>query len=330
MNVNRWLNRQEPYWQRLSLLLEQAERQGMQKLSASEVQELSGLYRKICADLSRARTHQVGSVVVEQLTSLTQRSYTQIYQGKRQQSGAEFLAFYRWGFPEIVRETLAYTAVATAIALLGAMMGWWYAWKDPVFLSVTVPASVLQSVQERDELWMGSIVGVEPMASSNIMQNNISVTIAAFAGGIVFGVPTAFLMWSNGLNIGAIATLVAKYSLSYPFWAFVWPHGALELPAIFLSGGAGLLLASAILMPGRYRRLDMLRLNGDKAIQLMFGVVPMLTIAGVIEGFFSPSPTIPSALKYLTGLIILSCLIVYLGFSKRPEILTEGSKLSQR
>lgn len=319
MDIKRWLKRHEPYWQRLGALLKQAETQGMRHFTAAEVQEFSSLYRKVSADLSRARTHQVGAVVLEQLTSLTQRSYTQIYQGKRQQSWSDLWAFYRWGFPEVVRETLPYIAISTAIAILGGLIGWWYAWRDPSFLPLIVPSHILNLVQKKGELWMGSIVGIEPMASSGIMRNNISVSISAFAGGMLAGTWTTFILWNNGLSFGAISTLVAQHNLSYPFWAFVWPHGALELPAIFFSGGAGLLLGRAILFPGQYRRLDLLRLNGGKAIQLMFGVVPMLVIAGVIEGFFSPAPAVPAALKYLFGLSLLAGLILYLSLSRRPR-----------
>jgi uncharacterized membrane protein SpoIIM required for sporulation len=318
MDVKQWLNRQEPNWQRLIALLNRAEKKGMKQLSAPEVQELSSLYRKVSSDLSRARTHEVGSVVVDQLTNLTMRSYTQIYQGGRRQNWRDVLEFYLRGFPAVVRETFPYIAVSTAICLLGALVGWWFGWRDPSFLPMVIPEHILHLVQDEGKLWMSSIVGIEPMASSNIMQNNISVTILAFAGGMTAGIFTTFLLWTNGLSIGAIATLVGKYHLAYPFWAFVLPHGALELPAIFISGGAGLLLAKAIVFPGQYRRKDQLKLLGGKAIQLMFGVVPMLFMAGIIEGFFSPSPVVPSSLKYLVGTVLFSMLVIYL--SSRPTI----------
>jgi uncharacterized membrane protein SpoIIM required for sporulation len=318
MDVKQWLNRQEPNWQRLIALLNRAEKKGMKQLSAPEVQELSSLYRKVSSDLSRARTHEVGSVVVDQLTNLTMRSYTQIYQGGRRQNWRDVLGFYLRGFPAVVRETFPYIAVSTAICLLGALVGWWFGWRDPSFLPMVIPERILHLVQDEGKLWMSSIVGIEPMASSNIMQNNISVTILAFAGGMTAGIFTTFLLWNNGLSIGAIATLVGKYHLAYPFWAFVLPHGALELPAIFISGGAGLLLAKAIVFPGQYRRRDQLKLLGGKAIQLMFGVVPMLFMAGIIEGFFSPSPVVPSSLKYLVGTVLFSLLVIYL--SSRPTI----------
>ena len=158
---------------------------------------------------------------------------------------------------------------------------------------------------------MGSIVGIEPLASSGIMINNLSVSFAAIAGGISAGIYTIFIMAFNGLSISVIATLVGQNNLAYPFWAFVFPHGALELPAIFLAGGAGLLIGKAMVFPGKYRRLDAIKRNGSKAAQLLFGIVPMLIIAGAIEGFFSPNPAVPNPIKYLTGIGLFCCLFAY-------------------
>lgn len=111
----------------------------------------------------------------------------------------------------------------------------------------------------------------------------------------------------------AIAALVGQNNLAYPFWAFVFPHGSLELPAIFLAGGAGLLIAKAILFPGRYLRIDALKINGLQAAQLVFGIVPMLVIAGAIEGFFSPSPIVPEPVKYMVGMVLFWLLFIYCG-----------------
>jgi uncharacterized membrane protein SpoIIM required for sporulation len=113
------------------------------------------------------------------------------------------------------------------------------------------------------------------------------------------------------LLIGTIAALVAQNNLSIPFWAFVFPHGALELPAIFLSGGAGLLIAKALLLPGPYRRVDAFKLYGPQVAQLVYGIVPMLVIAGTIEGFISPNPNLPNGLKYLLGTLIFLGLLLY-------------------
>lgn len=311
MNIQRWIGRREPNWKRLDVLLKQVEKKGLKSLQALEIMELASLYRSVSADLARARTNHVGNTLIQHLQKLTSRSYSQIYQGSRRQEWRAVVEFCRWGFPALVQQTFGYIAAATGIFLVGALIAWWYAWNDPVFMSIVVPESLIEKVRDRHELWMGSIVGWEPLASSGIMINNLKVSFAAVAGGITAGVFTVYILVFNGLLIGAIATLVGQNNLAYPFWAFVLPHGSLELPAIFLAGGAGLLIARAILFPGKYRRMDALKYYGSQAAQLVFGIVPMLIIASTIEGFFSPSPAIPDPIKYLAGIGIFTLLVMY-------------------
>ena len=311
MNIQRWIARREPNWQRLDALLRQIEKKGLKSLRAAEIRELASLYRSVAADLARARTQQIGNTLIQSLQSLTTRAYTQIYQGSRRQEWQAILEFYRWGLPFIVQKTFAYIAGATALFLLGALVAWWYSWQNPSFMSLIVPESLITKVRDEHKLWMGSIVGIEPLASSSIMINNLSVSFGAVAGGITAGAYTVYLMVFNGLLIGAVGTLVGQNNLAYPFWAFVLPHGSLELPAIFFAGGAGFLLARAILFPGKYRRGDALKFYGSQAVQLIFGIVPMLVIAGAIEGFFSPNPSIPDAIKYLAGMGLFVFLVMY-------------------
>ncbi|MBD2595519.1 stage II sporulation protein M [Nostoc spongiaeforme FACHB-130] len=311
MNIQRWITRREPNWQRLDALLKQVEKKGLKSTNAGEIRELASLYRSVTADLARARTQQIGQTLIQSLQILTTRGYTQIYQGSRRQEWRAALEFYRWGLPLVVQQTFPYIALATGLFLLGAVVGWWYAWQDPTFMSLVVPQRLISQVRDEHKLWMGSIVGVEPLASSSIMINNLSVSFGAVAGGITAGLYTTYLMVFNGLLIGAVGTLVGQNNLAYPFWAFVFPHGALELPAIFFAGGAGILLARAILFPGKYRRGDALKFYSFQAAQLVFGIVPMLIIAGTIEGFFSPNPNVPDPIKYLAGLGLFVFLVLY-------------------
>lgn len=311
MNIQRWIARREPNWQRLDALLRQIEKKGLKSLRAAEIRELASLYRSVAADLARARTQQIGNTLIQSLQSLTTRAYTQIYQGSRRQEWQSILEFYRWGLPSVVQKSFVYIAVATALFLLGALVAWWYSWQNPSFMPLIVPESLITKVRDEHKLWMGSIVGVEPLASSGIAINNLSVSFGAVAGGMTAGAYTAYLMVFNGLLIGAVSTLVGQNNLAYPFWAFVFPHGSLELPAIFFAGGAGFLLARAILFPGKYRRGDALKFYGYQAVQLVFGIVPMLIIAGAIEGFFSPNPNVPDAIKYLAGIGLFILLVLY-------------------
>ncbi|MBD2434246.1 hypothetical protein CEN44_15065 [Fischerella muscicola CCMEE 5323] len=317
MNIQRWIARREANWLRLEALLKQVEKKGLKSLPASEIRELASLYRSVSADLARARTQQVGNMLIQNLQLLTTRAYTQIYQGSRRQEWQAVLQFYSWGLPSIIQQTFPYIAFATGLFLLGALVAWWYAWQDPSFMSLIVPESMIIKVRDEHELWMGSIVGIEPLASSNIMINNLSVSFGAVAGGITAGAYTAFLMLFNGLLIGAVGTLVGQNNLAYPFWAFVFPHGSIELPAIFFAGGAGFLIGKALLFPGKYRRAEALKFYGSLAVQLVFGIVPMLIIAGTIEGFFSPNPRVPLPLKYLVGMGLFMFLVWYSNRKKK-------------
>lgn len=311
MNVQRWIAKQEPNWKRLDNLLQKVEKKGIKSLSAIEIKDLASLYRSVSADLARARTNKISAVLTQDLQKLTSRSYNQIYQGSHRQEWQAIKEFYLWKFPQLVQENWLYIAIATGIFWLAGVIGWWYAWHDPAFISITVPSPLIHKVRDQGELWMGSIVGIEPLASSGIMINNLSVSFAAIAGGISAGIYTIFIMAFNGLSISVIATLVGQNNLAYPFWAFVFPHGALELPAIFFAGGAGLLIGKAMVFPGDYRRIDTIKRNGSKAAQLLFGIVPMLVIAGVIEGFFSPNPAVPNPIKYLAGIGLFCGLVAY-------------------
>jgi uncharacterized membrane protein SpoIIM required for sporulation len=322
MNIQRWIARREASWRRLDDLLNRAERQGLNSLNTDDIKTLASLYRSVSADLARARTNQVGDALVQDLQALTSRSYSQIYQGSRRQDWRAVVAFYRYGFPAAVRRAWGYIAIATALFVISGLVAWWYSWQDPAFMSLVLGPSFVAEVQESEELWTVSILGQEPVASSAIMINNIGVCLKAIFGGVAFFLPqvpvitppgafTIFILIFNGLMIGSVATLVAQTDLAYDLWAFVFPHGSLELPAIFFAGGAGLLLARAILLPGQYRRMDALQVYGRQAAELVYGIVPMLVIAGIIEGFYSPSPLIPNPLKYVTGTILFLLLVTY-------------------
>jgi uncharacterized membrane protein SpoIIM required for sporulation len=87
----------------------------------------------------------------------------------------------------------------------------------------------------------------------------------------------------------------------------------IELSCIFISGGAGLLIGSAMIMPGDMTRADALKTRGMEAVRLMMGVAVLLVVAGTIEGFISPAPINPR-IKYtiaaLTGLALYSYLLL--------------------
>ena len=322
MNVQRWIARREASWRSLDALLKQAEQKGVKSLKSDQVRQMASLYRSVSADLARASSHQVSPAVIKDLRGLTTRGYSQIYQGSRRQEWQALKDFYAYGFPEVVQQCWGYIAVATLLFAVGGAIGWWFAWQDDSFMTLVLGSGFVEEVRESQELWTVSILGVEPVASSGITINNIAVSLYAMIGGVTTYQPaipmitppgafTVYLLVFNGLMIGCVSALVAQVNLAYDLWAFVFPHGSLELPAIFFAGGAGLLLAKAILVPGRYRRIDALKVYGLQAAKLVYGIVPMLVIAGIIEGFLSPQPWIPNEVKYLFGTALFVIFVLY-------------------
>ena len=320
MNIQRWIAKREPNWQRLDSLLRQIEKKGANSLEAKEIGELGNLYRLLKADLTRARTQNLGNSLIINLQTLKNRAYKQIEIGinknSRRKECLGIIQFYRWGLPAIVQQTFPYIALSTALFLLGVLVGSFYSWQDPTFMSLIVPSSIISKVRDDGQLWTGSIAGIEQAACLKITINNLRISLGAVLGGITAGVFTVYIIVFNGLLIGTVATLVGQNNLAYPFWAFVFPHGSLELTAILIAGGAGLLIAKAILLPGRYRRLYAIKHHTCQAIKLVFAIVPMLIIAGIIESFFSPNPNIPNPIKYLTGIALFLLLIIY--FRQKP------------
>ncbi|MFK8183049.1 MAG: stage II sporulation protein M [Phormidesmis sp.] len=330
MNVKRWIARRETSWRQLEKLLKQSEKRGLKSLKSDQVREMASLYRSVSADLARAQSYQMSPAVVKDLRELTSRGYSQIYQGSRRQEWKDIGDFYRYGLPAVVQQCWGYIAVATLLFFIGSVVGWWYAWQDESFMTLVLSSGFVEEVRETQELWTVSILGQEPIAASGLMINNISVALGAMVGGVAMYMPdiplltppgafTVYILSFNGVMIGCVAALVAQVGLAYDLWAFVFPHGSLELPSIFFAGGAGLLLARGILLPGQYRRVDALKVYGLQAVKLLYGVVPMLVIAGVIEGFFSPQTWIPNEIKYVVGTAIFIGLVQYCR-RQRPDI----------
>jgi uncharacterized membrane protein SpoIIM required for sporulation len=149
------------------------------------------------------------------------------------------------------------------------------------------------------------------------MTNNIAVSLAACATGMFAGLGPVYMMLFNGLLIGVVGSACQRVGMSMDLWSFVAPHGVLELPAIFIAGGAGLLLAHGILFPGSLPRRDAIAEAGARAIRLLLGVIPILVIAGVIEGFVSPTATPPAA-KFAIAAALFVLFTLYLTRAGAP------------
>ncbi len=282
-----WLEKRQTHWKRLERLLDQVKGSGLRSLTRLELQELGLLYRQAAADLSALREDPTGKSYARFLNLLLSRAHNTIYAGEKSSAGG-IIHYYRYSYPRIFRNNLGLINTAFLLFVMGALAGLLLAMTRPDFLHAFLPPRILETI-DHHKMWTDSVVSIAPAASSGIMTNNISVSFMTFAGGITAGVFTVFSLIYNGVLIGAIGAACWLGGMSLPLWSFVAPHGVLELPAIFIAGGAGLRLAQGLLFPGLYSRRDALVKSGSEAVRLVMGVVPVLIVAGLIEGFISPS-----------------------------------------
>lgn len=283
-----WLEKRQSHWKHLESLLHQVKGSGLRSLTRSELQELGLLYRQAAADLSALREDPTGKSYARSLNLLLSRAHNTIYAGEKS-SARGIIHYYRNTYPQIFRDNVTLIIAAFFLFVAGALAGLLLSLTRPDFMRAFLPPHILDTI-EHHKMWTDSVVSVAPAASSMIMTNNITVSFLTFLYGLLTaGLGTVFMLVFNGVLIGAVGTACWLGDMSLPLWSFVAPHGILELPAIFIAGGAGLRLAQGLLFPGLLSRSDSLVKSGGEAVRLLMGTVPILVIAGLIEGFISPS-----------------------------------------
>lgn len=315
MISTRWLEKRKPYWTRLEFLLDQSKKSGFRTLGRSELQELGLLYRQIAADLATLREDRGSIHFARYLNQLLARAHNIIYSAHKTSPSA-VLDFFVATYPRVFRRNLSFVAIALLLFAGGALVGSWLTYRDPDFKLQILGPHMVQTIEKR-EMWTHSIVGIKPVASSAIMTNNISVGFLTFAFGITAGLGTIYMLIFNGLMLGVIGMACHLSGMSLKLWEFVAPHGVLELPAIFIAGGAGLRIAAGLLFPGYLPRKESLVRAGTEAVQLLLGSIPILVIAGVIEAFVSPTG-LATKLKFSMAGALFVLLLAYL-FARREE-----------
>ncbi|MBI4491508.1 MAG: stage II sporulation protein M [Chloroflexi bacterium] len=296
-------------WARLEALLARAGAGNLRRLEAEELEELGRLYRRLTSDLALAQRDYPGDRLTGYLNQLAARAHAQVY--RTEASGwPRVWAFLLVDFPRLYRRRLPFILAALALFALPGLAAFLFAALDPAAGEALV-APQLVAFLKRGQLWTDIPGPLRPFASSLIMANNLQVAFFAFAGGILAGVGTVYVLLQNGLLLGAVAGLAHAYGLSGPLLAFVAPHGAIELSVVLIAGGAGLRLGWALLRPGLLSRRAALAEGGREAVQLLLGCVPLLVLAGALEGFVSPS-TLPAEAKLGLGLTSGLALYAYL------------------
>ena len=282
-----WLEKRQSHWKRLEHLLDQVRSNGLRSLTRLELQELGLLYRQAAADLSTLREDPTGKSYARFLNLVLSRAHNIIYAGEKS-SARGIVHFYRHTYPQIFRNNLKLITVAFLLFAVGGLAGMLLALTRPDYMRLFLHPHMMETI-EQHKMWTDSIVSVAPAESSRIMTNNITVSFMAFAWGITAGAGTVLSMIFNGLLIGVVGTACWLNDMSL-FSGASWPHMAfLSCPPSSSPAAPACASPRACSFPDCSRRQDPLAKAGGEAVRLLIGTVPILIIAGLIEGFISPS-----------------------------------------
>jgi uncharacterized membrane protein SpoIIM required for sporulation len=319
MNADRFYQSRKKEWELLDQLLRRGQ-QDVRKLSPAEIEQLAALYRMASSDLALAKRDFPHHQVTRALNQLVAGTHAFLYQGEPVIIG-RLLRFFTQGFPRLFRETFIFTLIAFLLFFLPAFSAGMATALNPIAAQWMLPAEVqeLIPIVEDKSLWIDIPIEERPYASAFIMQNNIRVSFLAFASGVTAGLFTTWLLVLNGLIIGGLLGLTSHYGVGSELATFMIGHGVIELSVIFMAGGSGLMLGWAMIHPGLMRRRDALVAAARKAVWLLSGAVPLLVIAGAIEGFISPSETIPWPVKWSVGAVTGILLYAYLLLAGREK-----------
>lgn len=314
----------EATWRQLEVLVEQVEKDGPAALDAADARSLPRLYRATASALSVARAIALDRNLLDYLESLTARAWLCVY-GPKRRLGEAALHFARW-WPAAVRRLGGPIALSTVALLVGAIAGFALTVSDVDLFYAFVGEGYAQgrdpttpTAELRDGLYSdGDMSDMLFTFASFLFGHNARIGIAAFGLGAVFGLPTLYLLLTNGLLLGAFAGLYHVRGLSLDLWGWLLPHGITELGAVVICGGAGIALARAVLFPGRATRWDALIDAGRTAAGVVIGAVVMFFIAGLIEGLFRQLVTDIVVRYSLAGATAVAWAL-YIGFVGRTR-----------
>jgi uncharacterized membrane protein SpoIIM required for sporulation/uncharacterized RDD family membrane protein YckC len=314
-------------WNAFAALLHAAQAGGLKRLPEHEVRQFVEGYRDAANDLARLQTASRGRQDAEVffLSRLVAAAHNLLYRGTSLTLGRALQTLAVQG-PREVRRSWRPILIA-AVAFFGpATIAHLAVVRDPAVAETFLPPGMLDRAEEgveRARRGTGYIPDPElfrPVMASTIIANNVQVTFAAFALGLTGGIGTLLLLLMNGVSIGGVMGLYASKGIATLLLRFVAPHGVLELTAICIAGGAGLLLAAALLLPGERTRRRALVENGRRAIHLIGVSSVLLVVAGTLEGFVSPIPSWTLGAKLGVSAATAVLLILYMSAGRaRPR-----------
>lgn len=322
VNLEKFVAEERPKWERLEKMLHRLTEDPWGKLPLAEARELELLYQRAAADLARLSSYAAEPEACRYLESLVARGHAEIHGARGEGGRFRPKEWFARTLPRTFRRQVRAFWFAVALTLAGAGFGGAALALDPEAKQVLMPFPHLQDsptervARERAEAEKGDpLQDRKARFSGMLMTHNTRVSLTAMALGMSWGIGTLVVLFYNGVMIGAVAVDYVLAGQTAFLLGWLLPHGAVEIPAILVSGQAGFVLAAALLGRGQRERLAArLRAAAPDVVTLCFAAMIMLVWAGIVEAFLSQyhEPVLPYAVKIAFGTVELAALGWYL------------------
>jgi len=325
LRSDRFRLEREADWKRLEAIVTRMEGGRLRKLSDEDLLALPVLYRTVASSLSIARETSLDAATLAYLETLVQRAWFIVY-GPRASLGSWLRRFLGGGWSAAVRAIWLDVLIALAVMVAGTAVGWLLVASDSEWYHVLVPGQFADSrvpgaTREALHATIFGHDGKDPLGAfaAYLFSNNAQVSILAFALGFAFGIPSLMLLVQNTATLGAMLWLFHSAGLTVDFVGWLSIHGTTELFAILLAGGAGLHIGRSMAFPGERSVMQAAAEAGRRAAQVMMGVVLMLVVAAMLEGFARQLIDNTPGRYTVGGTVLLFWLAYFYAFRGRTE-----------
>lgn len=319
MNEATFIKQNSDRWKAYEILLKNGQN--------THADKLAEVYIKITDDLAFARTHFSKSQLVLYLNGLASEIHLSIYKNKKEES-SRFINFWRYELPQTMSESLKYVLLSFIIFTLSGVIGALSAAHDDTFVRLIMGDQyvneTISNIEKGDPMAVYKQMGQTEMFLG-ITFNNIRVSFLVFIAGIFTSIATGYLLFSNGIMLGAFQYFFYQKGLLLTSVVTIWIHGTLEISAIIIAGAAGIIMGNGWLFPGTYSRLESFKKAARKGLKIIIGVVPVFIVAGFLEGFITRMTEIPDFIKI--AIILGSAIFIFIYFIFLPlKIRFNGSR----
>ncbi|THG31096.1 stage II sporulation protein M [Naasia lichenicola] len=289
-------------WDRLAALARRRD------LHGAEADELIERYQAGATNLSAIKT-TAGSTLIGDRLSVTLSRARLRFTGVGGNLLRTLPLFFAGQLPAALYRIRWITAAVAAVTVIVAFIwGFWIA-SDPRVLAALGQNTDLQAFVNND---FTDYYSENPAASfaGQVWTNNAWIAAQCVAFGIT-GVWVPYVVLSNAQNVGTAGGVMFAYDKGDTFFQYILPHGLLELTAVFVAAAAGLRIFWAWIAPGGRTRGRALAEDARALFSVAIGLVIVLFVSGIIEGFVTPQPW-PWQIKVAIGALALGAFLFYM------------------